>query len=420
MTRRRPIRRGFSANGVVEAQHTSIDVYRPVKLGGRFEENIRPWIVDWVDIKRLIGGDWEAYGTMSDEKFNIEVAQFWFYNRIGFDLRCRYGGYRRWRGMIDEVEITFNGLTMRNSLIPVRNAIRAIYTDPDDHEPQEIVGWTLNQDSIDRFGRREEILIDDDSTETITQSHVDKELLRLAWPQPEFVSLATTGETPNKCIIRASGYVKTFANKYVTVGDGTADDVDNYISDILQTDCEFSEPGIFEVNSTQIITGSDVPETAWSEILRALGMDDDPELPPWLLRVNRDLTSDLYRLKAEPTLFWMNGAFHASLGGRNAVDAWMIEPQVMWDPRWGNIKPPPGSWKVHGNDIPAFELRMGDSQVQPSVTNAEPTDSLQATLSTEDQGDHGDPGGFPPGWELPPGYRPEPYVPDPDGPDPIQ
>lgn len=355
-----------------------LEVRQPSAMGGRFVENFRDKATNYRRTIRLVGGFWQAQWDFSGETYDADYGRHWFYNRLGFDMREMIGGFTTWRGMVDEIDLYEGGMAMRRSLMPVINAVRAIYTDGVGNL-YEVAAWEEDDLSIAKYGRRELILVMDKVFLAQVEEEMANTLAEYADPKPVFHSVADSSE--DKCVVRASGYVYSTNFQYITIGDGeTQVDTSTYITNLITTDCDLLSTGNIAANTEDIIHGQDRPTKVWDELVRALGVRADEETPPHTINVTNENELDYFQIDVNPKYYWINRSLQAHIGGRSGINPWMVTPGVVRDPAWGALSAPASSYLQQGNDVLLEEVSMSDDAEQPGMTSTRFEDAQLASL----------------------------------------
>lgn len=368
----------FSARVPGDTQsQSSLDLYAPVKRGRRFLEDFRAKAQQYKRSIRWNGTYWQASWEFSGDGYVAEYGMEWFTTRLGCHLEEHIGSNTLWEGMVDEVDLTIGGSTMRKSLFDVRNAVRAIITD-ENGDTTEIPTWLENAASIADYGRREEILFLDQVTEEEATKRIEQYLAN--YGQPRATGLAINPDAEDKCVVRASGYVFTANNRYITVGDGTELDASTYLQNLISTDCEFLTIGSFVENPATVITGQEVPTRVWDEIKRVLQvrpLPTDPNFPdpPHVIQVRPGRIVDYSVMDVRPRYYWVERSLSADLAGAIAINPWLVEPGIVRATAWGPISAPLGSFLQQGNDLIVDEVTMGDGMEQASYSASEYDDA---------------------------------------------
>lgn len=373
----------FSARVPGDTQsQSSLDLYAPVKRGRRFLEDFRAKAQQYKRSIRWNGTYWQASWEFSGDGYVAEYGMEWFTTRLGCHLEEHIGSNTIWEGMVDEVDLTIGGSSMRKSLLDVRNAVRAIITDASGNT-SEIATWYVNEASIADYGRREEILFLDQVTTDEAIERIEQYLANFAQPHP--TGLAISPDAEDKCVVRASGYAFTMNNRYITVGDGSELAASTYITNLVETDCEFISAGSIATNTATVITGQEVPTRVWDEVKRVLPVraaPADPNFPnpPYIVRIRPGRILDYEVMDVQPRYYWVNRSLSADLAGAVAVNPWLVEPGIVRATAWGPISAPLGSFLQQGNDLIVDEVTMGDGMEQASYSASEYDDAKFAAL----------------------------------------
>lgn len=360
----------------------SLRLFEPTLYGGRFIEDFGGRCQNYQHTLRLVGGCWQAEWEFVPPVLTADYGDEWFFNRIGSHFEERLGALVIWSGIVDEIDYWFGGWGQRMNLLNVRNRIKTVYVD-DAGASQETV-WVEDAASVAKFGRIEEILELDQSDDVKATAEAESLLAARAWPTPE--PLGINKGSDDKLTVRASGYVFTANYRFVSVGDGTAQAIGDYVRDIVEADMPFLTPGRIEANAIETFSGTVVPTRAYEEVRNLLLQRADPAEPPYTLYVDPNRRFNYYQISSAPSYFWENRLLTDRIGGQGVADPWLVVPGVIRNARRGPLSAPPGSFLEDGRDMLILEVTMKQGNEQPIITTTEFSDAaIMAAFQIREQ-----------------------------------
>lgn len=139
---------------------------------------------------------------------------------LGRELRVGgEDGQVRWWGMINEVRINTDGMTYGFSLDDIANRVAVAYTTTkaDGSSERKTTAWSINQDSINRFGTKERLYSIGDASDSQALARRDELLKNFAFPR----GVASGGEgRGNFALLMGVGWWETLAWKTFTRLEG--------------------------------------------------------------------------------------------------------------------------------------------------------------------------------------------------------
>lgn len=150
-------------------------------------------------------GTFKMYGT---EGFLADVFGQW----LGYDVQERSGGVVSWRGMIYEIDLVHDGVRRRRSLDSFSNYISTTYIDPAGNIQTSSAASSAR--SITRYGRKEEILLQDNIPQHSAEAMRDRVLTARGWPKPEAVSIGAPGDSYVEVMVCGYGFTANW--RFVT------------------------------------------------------------------------------------------------------------------------------------------------------------------------------------------------------------
>lgn len=312
---------------------------------------------------RWQGGFWEAsWSFIPTEENGLTTAYLrdWFENRLMFRHEERSGGIVSWQGIIWAMVLTVDGIREERSVGDVYNAIKCAYTDTTG-EAQETSFYT-NQNSINRYGRRELILTLDNVNTAQAEAAAQSALVETAEAWPHVIGINPSW--PDSLDVQAVGDIFTANNKYVTAAVGSS--YNGRISNIISADCEFLTAGGIGVNAS-VPEGLTINSRAWDVMLELAEHGDGTS--PW--RLWCDTGSRVWYQAADNTVLYeyhgRNKGLTDTEGNKNP---WLVKPGVIRNMRRRSTTPIPGSFLSSGRDSWVLEVEMADWWTEPSLKPA--------------------------------------------------
>jgi hypothetical protein len=296
----------------------------------------------------------------------------WFENRLGYRHVESIGGAVTWEGIIWTLDLSLDGIAERYDMAEIFNAVQSIYRDS--AGAQQTTSWYIDQDSIDRYGRRELILVLDHVAAAEATAQAETTLALKS--QPVVTPIAIDPELEDRLKVTAVGESFTMNNRYVTAGDGTTDDISTYVTEIINTDCDNIDPGVIESNTLQILKETDLPIRAWDLLLR-LAESGDASDNPWRLTVGGGYAS-YQQADNTPLYEWRgrNPGLTSRLGGQSD---WQLQPGVLRNLTRRQRTLPTGTFFDDGRDSIIGEVVMGDHMPFPQL---KPEDAIEDEIES--------------------------------------
>jgi hypothetical protein len=326
------------------------------------------WFADKADryrhSTRWMGGFWEATWTFHvNEELGISRGYLrdWFDKRLMHRHEERSGGGVSWEGVIWEMVLTLDGFREKRTVADVFNVIKCLYTDASDNSQE--TNWYTNQASIDRYGRRELLLVKDKVNSAEAIAACQKELAIRAEAHPENTGI--NDRWADSLDITAVGDIFTANNRYVTAATGSS--FDGRISNVVSTDCDFLTAG--RIRSNSLVPEDLTIETrAWDAMLELAEFGDGTN--PW--RLWCDVGGRIWYEQASNTPAY---EWHGRVKGLTDVmgcrQPWLVQPGVVRNMTRHSSKPIPGTFLQDGRDSWILEVEMGDGMTNPSLKPAQ-------------------------------------------------
>jgi hypothetical protein len=201
-------------------------------------------------------------------------------------------------------------------------------TDADGNNQE--TSWYTDDDSIDTYGRIEEIIYLDGVIAATAEAQAQTHLAQSAFPVSSIISVRANNDL--KLEVTAVGYVYTINNRYVTAGDGTNQNLSAFLEDIVDTDCDFVTKGDIESNTTQVRTAFDVDMRAWDALVALTEIGDATQ--PFIIQVKNGQRLTYEALNSKPTLFWRGRSLHTAAGTNLSINPWAVQPGILRDLTW--------------------------------------------------------------------------------------
>ena len=311
---------------------------------------------------RRIGGFWVAEFSILPGK-NVPASYLvdWYENRLGHGFREKKAGTVTFDGIVWEMEMAIDGHKESKALDKVFNAVRTDYLDTA-QEPQSTV-WQVNQGSIDKYGRREQILYMDEIDATAAAALAKSELVSKGEVIPETVAIGPQVEKDG-LHVTVVGKIFTANNRFITVADDTTGDVSDYVSDIITTDCDFLKVGRIQTNTLQVKRTLNEPKRAWDGLLELVALGDGTN--PWLLYTDSDGYTHYEAASNIPRYEWRGrqGGLVSRMGAQSFWEFW---PGVIRNVTRPKSVPAPGSFLSDGRDSWIMEVEIGDGFDAPEL-----------------------------------------------------
>lgn len=367
--------------------YSSLRVYSPLLQGAEFIADITEQVSGYRRSIRRNGGYWLGDFLLYDEPNNL--AKF-FYERLGCHFVETAGGFVTWEGLIYEMEFTLNGVTRRRSLDTLANHVKTTYLDTAG-AAQESTAVT-NDESIARFGRKEEMLLLDGVAQAAAEARRDTYLNENGWTWPRVVGMGL-GRSDLQLTVALCGYAHTANWRYESVGDGSTGNLSDWLRAIIETDCEFLQAGSIAENTMQVRKETNTPQRAWDVLLDLLDLGDTAGNPYRLYVDNQRRVT--YEMVNKQPLYWLRGGtLYNSAGGTGAADPWLLKPGVIRDTSYPVRRKEHGAWLDDARDCLIDEIEVGESGIVLKTDEFEEGDLLAAQQDYAAMLENEDGGGF--------------------------
>jgi hypothetical protein len=259
------------------------------------------------------------------------------------------------------MDLTLDGITERVDLGEVWNAVRATYINELDVSTES--SWYLHDDSIARYGRRELILYTDFENDAEAVARAQTELALSALPTP--APIAVGAELVDGLQVTAVGDAFLCNNKYITAGDGTTDDISDFVTDIITADLEFVSAGVIESNTLQIQKETQLRPRAWDQLLK-LAEAGDANDDPWRVYIENDGRLNYVLGDNNPRYEWY-GRKHGLVDKLAGSTPWAAKPGVLRNQVRRRSLPPSDTFLLDGRDVIINEVEMADGMQSPHL-----------------------------------------------------
>lgn len=305
----------------------------------------------WQRSIRGQGGYWQGDFSLSGEKGELSR---WFHEFLGYHVVERSQGLVTWEGIIYELELSHAGSTRRRSLDDLYNDVYTRYTDA--AGSVQTTAGTANAQSIARYGTRQQLLLYDNIPGTAAAQYAASYLEENAWPWPRAVGL-DANRMDTVLNVTVCGYVYTANWKYENAGDGSEDNVSDWIGEIVAGDCEYLQAGAIEPNYLQVDKETTTPERAWDVIEDLTGLGDGTV--PWQFQVLNDRRAYYHAVATTPQYYWINGELCTNASGATKVNPWNVRPGVVRDMTYPVSRTDKGAWMTDARDMWITEVSCG-------------------------------------------------------------
>ena len=333
-------------------------LYTPIAQGSsKFSKNLTFNATGWRRSIRKDGGYWSGSFTLTGNKF--ELAQM-FYEHLAFHFVEKSAGKQTFEGLVYELDLTINGITRRRTLDMMFNYLSTLYTDEDD--ALNTSSSVQNDGSINRFGRREEVVYLDGYPTAAAEAYRDTFLKEYQWPDAKVVGF--NKYRGDGLLFTIAGYVFTTNWRFESVGDASTDDLSTWIDEIITTDCEFVDVGSIEANTVQVKKETNVPQRTFDTIVELADIGD-AAANPYRFYVENDRQAHYRQIDNTPQYYLKNGLLYSSVGYNVTVNPWQVKPGVIRDMDYPAGKPNYDSWLQDARDFYVSEIEFGDDLEKP-------------------------------------------------------
>ncbi len=310
----------------------SIRVYQPTKISDDFVGEYGKLSTGYRQVTRLYGGWWSAKWDMTN--YPDATKRGFFSRRAGAHVGVFERGLLIWVGLVWEMDYYDRGVLRRISMEKVRNAVKCIWTDQSDGTRSETAYFT-NDQSIDRYGRIEEIVYLDNTYQDTAEKYAQTILREQQFPISRILTVREPEKEQQQSQLRVScvGYIHTLNYRYVTISDSerTIGGSLGSIGVAINTDSEFVIQGHIDTNS--VLTRP--PETAtrvWDWISELAEIGDGTN--PYTVQVYGYKRLKYFKIDTAPTLFWDGSALRTGTTRNTGTYKFSVRPGILRDLTW--------------------------------------------------------------------------------------
>ena len=308
----------------------------------------------WRRTIRRNGGYWDGSFTLFGTPGDLAAM---FYEWLGCHFQERVGGYKTWEGLLYDMDFTVGKITRKRSLDLMYNRVGGIYIDDDGNTNDLAVAENLL--SQGRYGRRDEWLSLDGYYTNSANAYRDTFLKENSWPWPRTVG-AGLGQGEAKLEVTVCGYIFTANWQFEDVGDGTTDDLDDWVSEILTTDCEFLEPGSITANTLQVVKDTNQPQRCWDVLMDLIELGDASG-NPYRIYCDNDRIVNYEQISTSVDYHLRGGTLYLGVGGIAEANPFMVKPGIVRDLTYPVRMTESGAWLADLRDFYIDEVEAGDT-----------------------------------------------------------
>jgi hypothetical protein len=355
----------------------SLRLYHPVLAGAAFLEDISAKASPtWRRSTRRDGGYWRGSFTLTGERDRLAL---FFHERLGAHVEEKYGGFKTWEGMVYEMDLTLEGTTRRRSLDLLSNYVTSTYINTTGDINTSTAAQ--NETSIARYGRREELLTLDGYPQTASEKRRDTWLKENAWPWARPVGAGEAIGSDQLTVV-VCGYVFTANWRYTAIGDGSIGYASTYISEMVESDCEFLSAGIINENTLGVKKEPSIPSRTYDVISEQAGLGDASG-NPWRFYVDNDRRANYQMIDTTPVYYLRGGRLFASAGGSQEIVPWIVKPGVARDMNYPISRSEYGGWLPDARDFYIEEVEAGPGGLSLKTELFEESEILAAQQAYE-------------------------------------
>lgn len=342
-----------------------LKLFTPINRGRVFIADITSDAIGWRRSIRALGGYWMGSFLLTSKTrlYNDQIALMDnFYNWLGAEIVEESGGFMTWQGLVYSMDLMHKGMTRRRSLDTMSNYIKVEYLD--DEGENNYTAIAQNTESSAYFGRREALITYDGIGSTAADAFRDRYLKENAYPYPFVVGMDPTYgledfDNPETSLkVDCCGYIFTGNWRFESVGDGSQDNLSDYITDIINTDMEFIEVGNINVNTLQVYKDTPGEKRAWDVIMDLVSVGDT-DGDPYSFMVGNNRLAYYGQIDTNPSYYLRDGKIHASPAGNSPADIWRVRPGVIRDMDYPVTRTYSGGWLNNIRDFYAYEIDSG-------------------------------------------------------------
>lgn len=331
----------------------NIQLFTRILDGADFVSDLSGIARGWRRTIRRNGGYWQGtFRVMGSETELISFFNTW----LGYHVEEKAGGAKTWEGMVYEMDLTVGGVTRRRSLDLLYNHVVVDYTDTSGSPASTAAA--SNAQSIAVYGRREARPSLQNVSAGAAEARRDVYLKEYGWPYARTVGVNLKRGGEAVLNVTVCGYVFTLNWRHESVGDGSTDDLDDWIAEIAANDLEFVASSQITANTLQVKKDTDSPTRCWSLLMDLTGAGDaSGNIYRMWLDNDRRLCYDV--IITTPMYFLRGGELYTSPGAKMATNPWVVKPGVVRDFSFqgGNVL---SGWLESNKDFYLDEVECGD------------------------------------------------------------
>jgi len=319
----------------------NLRVFQSIALGQAFVGTIAP--TSWRRSIDLSAGSWQGNGTLYG---SLDYLSNIFNTYLAYHIEEAVG-QKTWEGLMYEMELTTGGITRRRSLDDLANAVKVTYINTSDTQAETT--FTIDDESIKQFGRKEEIITGEQISSTTAGYKADTFLQRMAWATPLPTRIAKQSNAA-KLDFKIFGYAFTANWRYVTAADDATGNASAWVSNIIGTDLEFISSGTINTNTTQVKRTTPTAARCWN-ILQDMAEVGDSNSAPWRVYIDLERNLIYEQIDTEISGFIYNGEFYSDQRARKAINPWLLQPGIYRDISNTFAPVQPTAWLADPRDV---------------------------------------------------------------------
>ena len=314
----------------------NLHLYQRPAEGDAAIMDLTPYVNDWVDVTRAIGGYMTAGFTLSDSEgqgqlrgrvptlTRDEIIGF-FESNLGHGITRSAFGMTGWQGLIYEMRLTVDGSEYTRTLAPeiFHNRVKLLYTDA--IAGQTSLDWIENTDSSDQLGRMELLVVGGTLTSIAATATQARHLAACAWPRTrmsnELIALNGVRQRGIGLEVLCAGYWATLNWRYQETSTTGAADAQIRA---LAGASEFVEAGRIESNALSCMLDVEQSPQRLGDLIEDLIAQGDSDGGPWQGGVYAGRKLRYEPVPTEALYMWHNGMLQAIGGGEITPE--LIEP----------------------------------------------------------------------------------------------
>ena len=314
----------------------NLHLYQRPAEGDAAIMDLTPYVNDWVDVTRAIGGYMTAGFSLSDSAgagaargrvptLTRDQLTAFFETNLGHGITRSAFGMTGWQGLIYEMRLTVDGSEYTRTLAPeiFHNRVKLLYTDA--IAGQTSLDWIENTDSSDQLGRMELLVVGGTLTSIAATATQARHLAACAWPRTrmsnELIALNGVRQRGIGLEVLCAGYWATLNWRYQETSTTGAADAQIRA---LAGASEFVEAGRIESNALSCMLDVEQSPQRLGDLIEDLIAQGDSDGGPWQGGVYAGRKLRYEPVPTEALYMWHNGMLQAIGGGEITPE--LIEP----------------------------------------------------------------------------------------------